>query len=153
MPHSCSDEYFQGRAGITQPRGAAGKHSRMTRQRRLILEELRAVKSHPTAEEIYMLVRSRLPRISLGTVYRNLDVLCAGREIVCLESAGAQKRFDGNPAPHMHVRCVVCGRVGDVDGLVASPAVESVHAENFQILSGRVEFDGICAGCREISQR
>ena len=51
---------------------------RMTKQRRIILEELRKVRSHPTADEIYAMVRRRLPRISLGTVYRNLDA--AGRE-------------------------------------------------------------------------
>ena len=45
---------------------------RMTRQRKVILEELRKVNSHPSADEIYEIVRKRLPRISLGTVYRNL---------------------------------------------------------------------------------
>jgi len=48
---------------------------RMTRQRRIILEELRKVDSHPTADEVYEMVRRQLPRISLGTVYRNLEIL------------------------------------------------------------------------------
>ena len=49
--------------------------TRMTRQRMVILEELRKVKTHPTADELYAMVRTRMPRISLGTVYRNLDFL------------------------------------------------------------------------------
>ena len=53
----------------------AEKTTRMTRQRKLILEELRRMKSHPTADEIYSMVREKLPRISLGTVYRNLQLL------------------------------------------------------------------------------
>lgn len=49
--------------------------TRMTRQRAVILEELRKTATHPTADELYSIVRRRLPRISLGTVYRNLDFL------------------------------------------------------------------------------
>ncbi|MBC2744327.1 MAG: transcriptional repressor, partial [Desulfosarcina sp.] len=52
------------------------KKTRMTRQRRVILEEIRRYNNHPAADEIYERVRKQLPRISLGTVYRNLDVLC-----------------------------------------------------------------------------
>ena len=54
---------------------------RLTSQRQVILEELRKVKSQPTANEIYDMVRKRLPRIGLGTVYRNLDLL-ADRGII-----------------------------------------------------------------------
>ena len=55
--------------------------TRMTRQRMVILEELRKVKTHPTADELYAMVRTRMPRISLGTVYRNLDFLTESKEI------------------------------------------------------------------------
>ena len=48
---------------------------RMTQQRKVILEELKNMNSHPGADEIYERVRKRLPRISLGTVYRNLEIL------------------------------------------------------------------------------
>ena len=63
--------------------------TRMTRQRMVILEELRKVKTHPTADELYAMVRTRMPRISLGTVYRNLDFLTESKEILKLESAGS----------------------------------------------------------------
>ena len=52
--------------------------TRMTRQRMLILEELRSMCSHPTAEELYSRVRTRMPHISLSTVYRNLELLASG---------------------------------------------------------------------------
>ena len=54
---------------------------RMTRQREVILEELRKVNTHPSADEIYEMVRKRLPRISLGTVYRNLEILSKSGDI------------------------------------------------------------------------
>jgi len=88
---------------------------RFTNQRQVILEELRKVTSHPTAYEIYLMVRRRLPRISLGTVYRNLDFLARCGMIQQLELKGTQKRYDGNPTPHYHIRCFNCGRIEDID--------------------------------------
>ena len=71
------------------------KLRRNTPQRRIILEELCAVTTHPTAGELYGIVRRRLPRVSLGTVYRNLEVLYANGVINKLDYAGAEARFDG----------------------------------------------------------
>ena len=67
---------------------------RNTRQRRIILEELRGVKSHPTAVEIFERVRRRLPKISLGTVYRNLDLLTRLGMIQKLEWSAGEARFE-----------------------------------------------------------
>lgn len=123
--------------------------TRMTKQRMVILDELRKVKSHPTADELYTMVRTRLPRISLGTVYRNLDLLADAGEILKLEAAGTQKRFDGNTMHHQHVRCVHCGAIGDVHTTINLPNIVDVVAEGFQIHGARIEFDGICAQCAE----
>ena len=113
--------------------------TRMTRQRMVILEELRKVKTHPTADELYAMVRTRMPRISLGTVYRNLDFLTESKEILKLESAGS--------IPHQHVRCRVCGKIGDVIPPVPTPSVEGVSVEGFTITEARVEYEGICEEC------
>ena len=122
--------------------------TRMTRQRAVILEELRKNKSHPTADELYSIVRERLPRISLGTVYRNLDFLADSGEIRRLEAAGSTKRFDGDISRHQHVRCVQCGRIGDVMDIHEAPSVSGMKVEGFSaVLSSRIEYDGICNGC------
>jgi Fur family ferric uptake transcriptional regulator len=85
----------------------------MTRQRQIILEELRKADTHPSADEVYETVRKRLPRISLGTVYRNLEILSELGEIQKLELGGDLKRFDRKPNKHYHIRCMNCGRVDD----------------------------------------
>jgi len=122
--------------------------TRMTRQRAVILEELRKLTSHPTADELFTLVRARLPRISLGTVYRNLDFLADTGQILRLEVSGYTKRYDGNLMPHQHVRCTVCGRVADVFPPLPVPSSAGVFVPGFaRILSARIEFDGICAEC------
>lgn len=124
---------------------------RMTKQRRIILEELRKLTSHPTADELYEIVRERLPRVSLGTVYRNLEVLSESGEILKLESAGSQKRFDGNAREHLHVRCMHCGRVGDVEAVadVKMPDLGIFKCECFSITRAALEFYGICDHCRK----
>ena len=122
---------------------------RMTRQRRIILEELREVTSHPTAEEVYSMVRVRLPHISLGTVYRNLDFLAASGEIRQLQSSGSVRRFDGTIAPHFHVRCRICGRVDDANLCGPPPNLEALSATspNFFITGCNLEFEGVCHAC------
>jgi Fur family ferric uptake transcriptional regulator len=126
-----------------------GTKTRTTRQRQLILKELRKVTSHPTADELYAMVRERMPHISLGTVYRNLELLAAGHEILKLESAGNTRRFDGNTRPHRHVRCVNCGCVADVPcpSDPDDPDVEGIKVDGFMITAARVEYDGLCLAC------
>lgn len=122
---------------------------RMTRQRRAILEELRKLTSHPTAGEVYAAVRRRLPRISLGTVYRNLEVMVRCGMIGKLVAGDAQSRFDADPKTHCHVRCVACKRVADVgDDPVSIERVQAVSPEGYDVLGYRLELYGVCPACR-----
>lgn len=125
------------------------RQTRNTKQRTVILEKLREVTTHPTADEVYSMTRESLPRISLGTVYRNLELLARQGDILCLESGGAQKRFDGNPMPHPHVRCVFCGKVADVHSEVATPDIKDVTVEGFTITGAEVLFEGVCEKCAQ----
>jgi Fur family ferric uptake transcriptional regulator len=104
---------------------------RLTSQRQVILEELQKVTSHPTANEVFDMVRKRLPRIGLGTVYRNLDLLSEMGIIKKLEVGGEQKRFDGDTSPHYH---------GELEKNAASCC-------NYKILDHHVQFSGICSTC------
>ena len=86
---------------------------RYSKQRELIFEALKGVCSHPTAEEIYGMVRKTDPSISLGTVYRNLNQLSDNGDILKITSANGD-RFDYPRHPHFHFRCTACGCVSDV---------------------------------------
>ena len=135
------------RAANTQP--AAAATLRMTRPRRVILQELRKLRSHPTADELYVKVRRRLPRVSLATVYRNLDVLSRAGLVRTLELGGSQRRYDGVCREHDHVRCSRCGRVADVDiGSHARLDAAARKASAFEIFGHRLEFVGLCPRCR-----
>jgi len=126
---------------------------RMTSQREIILEELRKVKSHPTADELYGIVKTRLPRISIATVYRNLELMADSGMIQKLEFAGKQKRFDGDTKKHHHIRCIECGKLDDIS---VSP-VEGVDdcildSGGYSVLDYRLDFFGICPECTKRKQ-
>jgi Fur family ferric uptake transcriptional regulator len=125
-----------------------GSNLRLTRQRKVILDELRRMKSHPSADELYEAVRKSLPRISLGTVYRNLEILCDLGEIQKLELSGSLKRFDGNAMAHYHIRCIRCDCLADLP-METLPDVEARMAglTDFQVIGHRLEFIGICPQC------
>ena len=121
---------------------------RNTAQRQIVLEELQKVTSHPTAADVYEMVRRRMPKISLGTVYRNLELLAERGTIQKLALGGKEARFDGNPDCHYHVRCVRCGRVDDLEGLpndLVGDKLEQVGG--YKIIGHHLEFVGICGEC------
>ena len=126
---------------------------RMTRQRRTIIRALEMVESHPTADEVYEAVRRELPRISLGTVYRNLDVLSEHGIIRKLEFGGSQRRFDGMPNNHYHLRCTGCGRLEDAPLAPLAELEESLkEVSDYEIVGHRLEFIGLCPKCKQKEQ-
>ena len=124
------------------------KNLRMTTQRKIILEELRKLNTHPSADEIYEVVRLRLPRISLGTVYRNLDVLSELGAIQTLELSGSLKRFDWDTNKHYHIRCVRCNRVEDAPVAPLNQLENELYESTvFEIIGHNLEFVGLCPKC------
>jgi len=121
---------------------------RLTKQRKVILEKLKSTTSHPSAVEVYDAVRKELPNISLGTVYRNLDILSKEGLIRKIETCGDQKRFDGIPEPHLHVICTDCGRVRDVHQELNLKMEELTRVKtDFKITGVRLELLGVCPEC------
>ncbi|MCE5239867.1 transcriptional repressor [bacterium] len=122
---------------------------RHSRQRDIVLEELCKLTSHPTVDELFLIVRERLPRISLATVYRNLELLAEQGVILKLELAGHQRRFDGWAAPHAHIRCEACGAVADVDVEPAQTPLGEVQQHTDYLVTGQhTEFAGQCPRCQ-----
>jgi len=114
---------------------------RLTGPRRVVLEVLRGTESHPTAEWVHRVVRRRLPRVSLGTVYRNLRLLVA--EGLAAEIPGPHARFDA---------------ILDVDGPLAEPHAEALRGRvaartGLAITHHRIEFFGRCPQCRSVKAR
>ena len=123
----------------------------LTTQRKAMIDELRQLKTHPTADEFYEVIRKKLPKVSMASVYRNLEVLSKSGHIMKLQSGGSQMRFDGDISCHYHLRCSECGRVMDympngADSLDRS--VREMRKLNSNISGMNIEFTGKCEKCR-----
>lgn len=128
----------------------SGRGSRVTRQRRAILDVLRSTRSHPTAEWIHQEVRKTLPRVSLGTVYRNLKLLRDMGEITELSYGASLAHYDGWAHPHAHLRCTHCDRVDDLEEQLPEGFDAAVaEVSGWQITARRIEFEGFCPDCRK----
>ncbi len=120
---------------------------RSSQQRSLILSILQNSSSHPSAEDVYHAARQTLPRISLGTVYRNLEVLCdqgCARVVECND----HRRYDGDMSPHCHIKCRECGRIDDVPASVSpSRSRDVAAATGYTVESCTTIFTGLCPAC------
>jgi len=133
---------------------AKEKKTRTTKQRQVLLEEIKKVCTHPTADEVHALVRKKLPKISLGTIYRNLEFMAGQNQILRLDWAGNQRRYDGNTADHFHLRCVQCGQVKDLLIDYPQEMEKKVALEtDYELLGCRLEFVGLCPRCQPKKQK
>ena len=121
---------------------------RMTRQRRIILEELQKPGRHFSADEVFTAVRQRIPNISLATVYRNLEVLAEAGLIAQFVTSDGLRRYDVGPRRHYHFYCVECGGIWDLSADLF-PDFEAIAkgTSGFRILGHVLEFEGICSNC------
>lgn len=124
------------------------RFQRNTRQREVVLEELCKLHCHPTATGLYEIVRRQLPKVSLGTIYRNLELLSRMGIVRKLEFSGSEARFDGNVTEHDHIRCVRCGCVDDVGGAPLALSIGKHHdCRGYNVVGHRLELLGICPDC------
>jgi Fe2+ or Zn2+ uptake regulation protein len=128
---------------------ASPRKTRMTPQRRVILEEIEKSKSHPGADEIYEMVRRRIPNISLGTVYRNLEILSESGLVQKIDLGDGHRRFDHNLENHYHVRCTCCGRINDLYMNQPCDFEDMICRQTgYEIAGHRLDFFGLCPICK-----
>jgi len=126
---------------------------RHSKQRARILELLHHTKSHPTAIMIFEDLRREIPSLSLGNVYRNLNILVEQSLIRELKMGSTYDRYDGTVAPHYHFICETCGEISDLE----LPHDAALNGKVQKLTKGRVnyhrlEFYGTCAKCLSTRQ-
>ena len=121
---------------------------RNTRQRQLVLDAVRDLCDHPTADEIYLRVREQDDHISRGTVYRNLHVLAEEGDILSIKMPGGE-RFDLRTDRHAHLTCTECGRVVDVPvpnyGAYCDDVAKQTGFANLRVAT---LLSGLCPECQ-----
>ena len=119
-----------------------------SRQRQMVLDVVKNRTKHPTADKVYEILKKDHPEISLGTVYRNLNLLAEMGEISRVETSSVKDHFDGNQHPHAHFVCRKCGGVFDLN-LDISQLLQSAKGVegSFQVEDCKVLVQGVCEDC------
>ena len=113
-----------------------------------MLEWLRGTDSHPTAAEIHAALLPHNPRLSLATVYRNLEVLLADGSVAEVAGTGPATRYDANAEPHHHFVCESCGRILDLYGpRPRNLARRLAREQGLRARRVRLDFYGSCPEC------
>lgn len=129
-----------------------GDFKRYSRQREEILKVLKGTKTHPTAEWIYFQAKKKIPQLSLGTVYRNLNQLYQKGVIKKFHFGTPFEHFDGTTSPHQHFICKKCGKIYDLFMDLERELKQIAKEEEFEVQNIEVEFHGICLNCLKLSQ-
>ena len=120
-----------------------------SQQRNCILNIVVSNPIHPTAEQVYEIARKMYPKISLGTVYRDLNQLSKHGMLKKICNSYGSVRFDGRVEPHFHMNCSACGRVFDVELPDMMNLGEKIMAtEGFMVTDYEISIMGVCAECR-----
>ena len=123
---------------------------RYSRQRELILKKVNAMNNHPTAEDIYEAAGKESPGLSLGTVYRNLNLLADAGLIRRVSIPGKADRFDHTLCSHSHRCCTQCGKVEDIL-LDDAKILELVRQGDDTAEDYSLVVFGTCEACRKKS--
>ena len=118
---------------------------RNTEQKSAILKAAHSL-NHPTAEEIFLAVREKCPKVSRATVYRNVRTLSEKGVLLRLPMTDAPDHYDITVTPHYHVLCTECGSLRDVD-VPYQAVMDKVSAPDFKITGHEIIFKGVCASC------
>ena len=120
----------------------------LTSQRRAVLEALKDFKGHPSAEEVYLVVKRKNPKVALGTVYQALSVL---EEIGLIQTkhwSDSPVRYDLNTEPHYDIRCTRCGEVEEIPGLEFEDFAARIRENTpYEVTNTTLVIEGVCPDC------
>ena len=126
-------------------------NNRHTLQRDLILEAVKELQCHATADDVYDLIVTKHPNISRGTVYRNLKLLSDIGEIHKVEIPSGADRFDHECHAHYHARCIKCNKVFNVEMDFIDDLQKNIKdTHGFEFTGHDLIFKGICLECNSV---
>ena len=127
---------------------------RYSHQRERIFRAVMESCEHPTANMVYEQLKTDMPRLSLGTVYRNLNQLADAGRLKKIPLADGSCRFDKTKEAHSHIVCEQCGAVSDVHLPSFQALEEAIESEtDFLLKSYDVVLRGVCSRCRQCSEQ
>ena len=122
----------------------------LTSQRRAVLDALSKAKGHPSAEDVYLIVKREHPRVALGTVYQALSVLEEVGVIGSKHWAEPPTRYDLNVEPHLDIRCTRCGEISEVPGVPLNEVEARIRKNTpYEVTRATMVVEGLCPACTD----
>jgi Fe2+ or Zn2+ uptake regulation protein len=122
----------------------------LTSQRRAVLEALKEARGHPSAEDVYLIVKRKNPRVALGTVYQALSVLEEIGVVGSKHWSDSPMRYDLNLEPHLDIRCAACGEVSEIPGVGLGGLEENIRRNtSYEVTRTTLVVEGLCPSCKE----
>ncbi|MDR3130306.1 MAG: transcriptional repressor [Treponema sp.] len=129
------------------------KHSN---KRDAILAAIQSTQSHPGAQWIYDRLKPYIPSLSLGTVYRNINLFREEGSVVSVDIVNGEERFDGQVSPHPHLVCCRCGKIADIPCMADDERLmgtkEEMEIGGFIIDYRKTVYYGLCRECTEAAR-
>ena len=119
------------------------------RKRDAILQELQMTKAHPSAETLFQMLKPAIPDLSIGTVYRNLNLFKEQGLVISVATVKGVERFDGNTKPHIHFICDDCGAVIDLETMEIPDSLSAAAGKcsGGEVRGCNLSFNGKCRAC------
>ena len=124
-------------------------NKRNTVQRQLVLDAVKELNTHATAEQVYGHIVKRYPTISKATVYRCLGQMTASGELCNIGTFDGAAHYDCICRVHHHFICNQCKRVFDVEGDFSDILGRIHDSSGFDITDYRLSFNGLCWECKK----
>jgi Fe2+ or Zn2+ uptake regulation protein len=122
----------------------------LTSQRRAVLEALKEAQGHPSAEDIYLIVKKKNPRVALGTVYQALSVLEEIGVVGSKHWSESPTRYDLNVEPHLDIRCAGCGEVSEISGVELGELEMNIRENTpYEVTRTTMVIEGLCPSCKD----
>jgi Fe2+ or Zn2+ uptake regulation protein len=122
----------------------------LTSQRRAVLEALKEAQGHPSAEDIYLIVKKKNPRVALGTVYQALSVLEEIGVVGSKHWSESPTRYDLNVEPHLDIRCAGCGEVSEIAGVELGELEKDIRDNTpYEVTRTTMVIEGLCPSCKD----
>jgi len=121
---------------------------RNTVQRQLILNAVRDLDLHATAEQVYEHIHEKQPSISKATVYRNLSLMTESGELLNAGNFHGSTHYDHNCHEHYHFICDECKRIFDLNGDYSGIIGKTKETNDHDIKGCHISFTGVCHECK-----
>lgn len=123
---------------------------RNTKQKDIVLNSLRSLNTHPSADELYQYIHEEHAEIGVATVYRNLNKLAEKGEIRKVSGLDGSFHYDWNVEPHYHFICNCCGKIHDITYAIAPDLIARAECvTDCKIQALEITFRGLCKECQQ----